>query len=72
MVLTGKRILGLLVLAEMESKFILGRPHFFEQVVVSLPFKEFIDADRVAIIGSIVKRGPHAVILGVNVGPSAE
>ena len=59
--------LTLVALAEVESKFVLRRSHFPQDIVVSLPLEQSVANFRMAVVSCIVKRGPLAVILRVDV-----
>ena len=59
--------LAVITLAKIEGKLVLGGPNFTKDVVVSLPFKKSVAHTRMAVIRSIVQRGPLTVVLCIDV-----
>ena len=62
-----ERFLAVTALAKVEGKLVLGGLNFSKDVVVSLPLEKSVADPRVAVVSSVVQRGPLAVILRIDV-----
>ena len=61
-------LLAVVTLAEVESKFVLCRSDFAEDVIVGLPFQKSVTNAWMTIVCRIVQRSPLAMILSIDVG----
>lgn len=60
------------ILSQIERQFVLTRPHFFKNVVVSLKPHKFIDHLGMSIVHGVVQGIPKSVVLAINVGTTIQ
>lgn len=61
-----KRLLASVAFAEVEGKFILGRAHFSQNIIVGFPLEQCVANPGMAIVRCIVQWCPLAMILGID------